>query len=176
LALSRAKSRAELMQDLEHAMRKSSAQGTIYASAVADSVGISSSDMDCMDFLNLEGRMTAGRLAELTGLTTGAITGVVDRMEKAGLVRRERDAEDRRKVFIAPAKESMAKLGQLYEPLQRAMQKQSSRYTDAEVRVLLRYATESYQSILEATTQLKAMVAGSAKARSARPRKAARVP
>jgi DNA-binding MarR family transcriptional regulator len=111
LALSRAKSRAELMQDLEHAMRKSSAQGTIYASAVADSVGISSSDMDCMDFLNLEGRMTAGRLAELTGLTTGAITGVVDRMEKAGLVRRERDAEDRRKVFIAPAAESMARLG-----------------------------------------------------------------
>ena len=82
--MSRAKSRAELMQDLEHAMRKSSAQGTIYASAVAESVGISSSDMDCMDFLNLEGRMTAGRLAELTGLTTGAITGVIDRLEAAG--------------------------------------------------------------------------------------------
>ena len=174
--MSRAKSRAELMQDLEHAMRKASAQGTIYASAVADSVGISSSDMDCMDFLNLEGRMTAGRLAELTGLTTGAITGVVDRMEKAGLVRRERDAEDRRKVFIAPAKESMAKLGQLYEPLQRAMQKQSGRYTDAEVRLLLRYATESYHSILEATTQLKAMVEGSPKAKPARPRKPARAP
>ena len=164
------------MQDLEHAMRKSSAQGTIYASAVADSVGISSSDMDCMDFLNLEGRMTAGRLAELTGLTTGAITGVVDRMEKVGLVRRERDAEDRRKVFIAPVKESMVKLGRLYEPLQRAMQKQSSRYTDVEVRVLLRYATESYQSILDATTQLKAMVEGMPKAKPQRPKKAARVP
>ena len=174
--MSRAKSRAELLTELEHAMRKSSAQGTIYASAVADSAGISSSDMDCMDFLNLEGRMTAGRLAELTGLTTGAITGVVDRMEKAGLVRRERDAEDRRKVFIAPAKESMAKLGQLYEPLQRAMQKQSGRYTDAEVRLLLRYATESYHSILEATTQLKAMVEGSPKAKPARPRKPARAP
>ena len=164
------------MQELEHAMRKSSAQGAIYAAAVADSAGVSSSDMDCMDFLNLEGRMTAGRLAELTGLTTGAITGVVDRMEKAGLVRRERDAEDRRKVFIAPAKESMAKLGQLYEPLQRAMQKQSGRYTDAEVRLLLRYATESYHSILEATTQLKAMVEGSPKAKPARPRKPARAP
>jgi hypothetical protein len=60
--------------------------------------------------------------------------------------------------------------------LQRAMQKQSSRYTDAEVRVLLRYATESYQSILEATTQLKAMVDGRPKAKPVRPRKAARVP
>jgi hypothetical protein len=56
------------------------------------------------------------------------------------------------------------------------MQKQSSRYTDAEVRVLLRYATESYQSILEATTQLKAMVDGRPKAKPVRPRKAARVP
>ena len=46
--------------------------------------------------------MTAGRLAELTGLTTGAITGVVDRLEKAGFVRRERDESDRRKVFIVP--------------------------------------------------------------------------
>src|ERR1700754_345536 len=106
------------MQDLEHAMRKSSAQGTIYASAVADSVGISSSDMDCMDFLNLEGRMTAGRLAELTGLTTGAITGVVDRMEKAGFVRRERDDSDRRKVFIALVPDRLKEIGEFYGLLQ----------------------------------------------------------
>jgi DNA-binding MarR family transcriptional regulator len=174
--LSRAKSRDELLQELEHAMRKSSAQGTIYASAVAEIAGISSSDMDCMDFLNLEGRMTAGRLAELTGLTTGAITGVVDRMEKAGLVRRERDAEDRRKVFIVPAKESMARLGRLYAPLQRAMQKQSGGYSDAELRLLLRYASESYQSILEATTHLRAMVERSPKAKPAAIKKPSRVP
>src|ERR1700739_3243612 len=129
-ALSRAKARLALLKELEEAMRRTSAQGVMFGQAVADIAGVSGSDLDCMDFLNLEGRMTAGRLAELTGLTTGAITGVVDRLEKAGLVRRERDAEDRRKVFIAPVKESMVKLGQLYEPLQRAMQKQSSRYTD----------------------------------------------
>ena len=174
--MSRAKSRAELLQELEHAMRKASAQGTIYASAVAETVGISSSDMDCMDFLNLEGRMTAGRLAELTGLTTGAITGVVDRMEKAGLVRRERDAEDRRKVFIVPAEESMARLGRLYQPLQRAMQKQSGRYSDAELRLLLRYASESYQSVLEATTQLKAMVEAQPKTKPTGVKKPSRVP
>src|SRR6201993_754999 len=98
------------MKELETAMRKASAQGTIFAAAVAERAGISSSDMDCMDFLNLEGRMTAGRLAELTGLTTGAITGVVDRMEKAGLVRRERDAEDRRKVYIAIVPEALGKV------------------------------------------------------------------
>src|SRR5215471_12591210 len=102
MTLSRVKARAALLQELEAAMRKSSAQGTLFAQAVAEHAGISNSDMDCMDFLNMEGRMTAGRLAELTGLTTGAITGVIDRLEKAGLVRRERDESDRRKVFIAP--------------------------------------------------------------------------
>ena len=96
MTLSRAKARAALLQDLEEAMRRTSAQGVLFGQTVADVAGISGSDLDCMDFLNLEGRVTAGRLAELTGLTTGAITGMIDRLEKAGLVRRERDEADRR--------------------------------------------------------------------------------
>src|SRR5215475_12493950 len=157
-------------------MRKSSAQGTIYASAVADSAGISGSDMDCMDFLNLEGRMTAGRLAELTGLTTGAITGVIDRLEKAGFVRRERDESDRRKVFIAPVAERMIEIARLYELMQRAMHKQSDGYTDAELKLLLRYATESYRSILGATNELKTAIEGPPNATSAGIKKPRRVP
>ena len=109
--LSRPKARAALMEELEHAVRKSSALGVIFGQTVANRVGVSSSDLECLDFLNIEGRVTAGRLAELTGLTTGAITGVVDRMEKAGLVRRERDESDRRKVFIAIVPEALAKIG-----------------------------------------------------------------
>ena len=153
--MSRAKSRAALLQELEEAMRRSSAQGAMFAKAVADRAGISASDMDCMDFVNLEGRMTAGRLAELTGLTTGAITGVVDRLEKAGFVRRERDESDRRKVFIVPVEARMMQMGRPYEFVKRAMQKQCEAYTDAELKFLIRYGTESYQSMLEATTQLR---------------------
>lgn len=137
----------------------------MFAKTVADRAGISSSDMDCMDFLNVEGRMTAGRLAELTGLTSGAITGVIDRLEKAGFVRRERDESDRRKVFIAPVPERIMEIGRFYESMQRAMQKQSDGYSDAELKLLLRYATESYQSILGATNELKAMIEGSPKAK-----------
>src|SRR5712672_1920093 len=130
--LSRPKARAALMEELEHAVRKSSALGVIFGQTVANRVGISSSDLECLDFLNIEGRVTAGRLAELTGLTTGAITGVVDRMEKAGLVRRERDMDDRRKVFIVPAPERVVEIGRFYEPLQHAMRKLWDTYTDAE--------------------------------------------
>jgi DNA-binding MarR family transcriptional regulator len=114
--------------------------------------------MDCLDFLNLEGRVTAGRLAEVTGLTTGAITGVIDRLEQVGLVRRERDGEDRRKVFIAIVPENVAKIGRLYEPMQRAVRKEWEAYSDAELKLLLRFANQSYQTMLEATANLKAMI------------------
>src|SRR3954466_8816775 len=98
--LSRPKARAALLQELEEAMRRSSAQGVLFGQTVANVAGISGSDLECLDFLNLEGRVTAGGLPEVTGLTTGAITGGVDRLEKPGFVRRDRDAADRRKVFI----------------------------------------------------------------------------
>src|SRR6185312_705182 len=133
-AVSRPKARAALIEQLEHAARRSSAQGVMFSQAVASCVGISSSDLECLDFLNLEGRVTAGRLAEVTGLTTGAITGVVDRLEKAGLARRERDEADRRKVFIVVVPEATAKIGQFYVPMQQAMHKVWSRYSEEELR------------------------------------------
>ena len=166
-ALSRPKARAVLLQELEHAVRRSSAQGVIFGQTVANVAGISGSDLECLDFLNLEGRVTAGRLAELTGLTTGAITGVVDRLEKAGLVCRERDEADRRKVFITIVQENVAAIGRLYVPMQQAMHKLWSTYTDAELRLLLRFADEGYKTMLEATEALKAAVETPAERRTA---------
>ena len=157
--MSRPKARAALMQELEHAVRRASAQGVIFGQTVADCAGISNSDMDCLDFLILEGRMTAGRLAEITGLTTGAITGVVDRLEKAGFVRRERDDNDRRKVFIAVVPENTAKIGRLYQNMQRAILKDWESYSDAELKLLLRFANQGYKTMLSATEELKAMMA-----------------
>jgi DNA-binding MarR family transcriptional regulator len=157
--LSRGKARAALLGELEEAMRRSSAQGVLYGQAVADIAGISNSDLECMDFLHLEGRVTAGRLAEVTGLTTGAITGVVDRLEKAGYVRRERDESDRRKVFITVVPEATAKIGQFYVPMQQAMQKVWSGYSEEELRLLLRFALDGYKGVLEATEALKTVIA-----------------
>ena len=174
-ALSSAKARAALLQELEHALRRSSAQGVIFGQTVANVAGISGSDLECLDFLNLEGRVTAGRLAEVTGLTTGAITGVVDRLEKAGLVRRERDESDRRKVFIALVPENVAKIGKFYEHMQRAMMAVFGAYTDAELKLLLRFASQGYTTMLAATEELKAMIEAAPKEkRASRPKKPAR--
>ena len=147
------------MQELEHAMRRASGMGAIFSQAVADYAGISSSDLECLDFLNLEGRATAGRLAEVTGLTTGAITGVVDRLEKAGFVKRERDEHDRRKVFIALIPQNIARIGALYAHKQRAMLKNWESYSDDELRLLLRFASQGYETMLTATEELRATIA-----------------
>jgi DNA-binding MarR family transcriptional regulator len=160
------------MQELENAMRRSSAQGVIFGQTVANTAGISGSDLECLDFLNLEGRVTAGRLAEVTGLTTGAITGVVDRLEKAGFVRRERDEADRRKVFIAIVPENVARIGRFYVPMQEAMQKLWGTYSEAELQLLLRFANEGYKAVLEATEALKTLIDAPAAKRA--PRKAAK--
>src|ERR1700739_3355510 len=145
------------MQELEEAMRRSSGEGGMYGQAVANVAGIANSDRECMDILHLEGRVTAGRLAEVTGLTTGAITGVVDRLAKGGLVRRERDESDRRKVFIAPVPENIAKVGKFYEQMQRAILKDWESYSDAELKLLLRFMTQGYQTMLGAIEELKAV-------------------
>jgi len=170
MTLSRPKARVALLQELEEAMRRTSAQGVLFGQTVANVAGISGSDLDCMDFLNLEGRITAGRLAELTGLTTGAITGVIDRLEKAGFVRRERDEADRRKVFIMIVPENVAKIGRLYVPMQEAMDKVWSTYSDAELLLLLRFAKEGYKASLEAAEALKRLV-GAEAGKSSAPKK-----
>ncbi len=156
--MSRLKPRVALMQELEEAMRRSSAQGVLYGQAVANVAGISGSDLECLDFLILEGRVTAGRLAEVTGLTTGAITGVVDRLEKAGFVHRERDESDRRKVFIVTVPENVARVGRYYVPMQEAMHRLWSTYSEAELQLLLRFANEGYKAVLGATEQLKGLI------------------
>jgi DNA-binding MarR family transcriptional regulator len=159
--MSRPKARAALLQELEHAMRRSSALGVIFGQTVASTAGVSSSDLECLDFLNLEGRVTAGRLAEVTGLTTGAITGVVDRLEKAGFARRARDESDRRKVFIELVPENIAKIGRFYEHLQHSMQQVWSTYSDAELKLLLRFTTQGAETMLGAVEHLKTMMASS---------------
>lgn len=139
-------------------MRRSSAYGALFGQAVATAAGISGSDLECLDLLHFEGRVPAGRLAEVTGLTTGGITGVVNRLEKAGYVRRERDKTDRRKVLITIIPETTSTIGRFYEPMRQAMHKLWGSYSEAELRLLLRFANEGCKVVMEATETLKGMI------------------
>ena len=79
----------------------------LYNHVVAQRVGLGASDGQFMTLLNVHGPMTPGDLARHTGMTTGTVTGVLDRLERAGLVERTRDAADRRKVLVTPRQEGI---------------------------------------------------------------------
>jgi DNA-binding MarR family transcriptional regulator len=148
--------RSALMAALEAELRRASAQGVLFGQVVAERLGMNNSDLECLDIVNLEGPVTAGRLAEATGLTTGAITGVIDRLEKAGYVRRERDVADRRKVLVVVQPEAVARIGALYEPMRQATLASWKDYSDAELALLLRFARSSSEVMIAATAGLRA--------------------
>src|SRR5262245_16597777 len=126
----------------------------LFHQAIADRLGVSATDLKCYSILLQSGPITAGDLAERTGLTTGAITGVIDRLERAKLVRRARDPHDRRRVVLELVRnpERERKLGQLYEPLGRAITNLVGQYTAAEQATLLDFLTRAI-AVLEAETQ-----------------------
>src|ERR1700733_7842659 len=82
------------------ALRRAGAAMQLLGAASAERIGINVTDLNCLNLLALTGQMTAGELARETGLTTASITGVLDRLEEAGFVRRERDPKDRRRGIV----------------------------------------------------------------------------
>lgn len=115
-----------------------STRSVLLHAAVADKLGLNPSDHKCADVLREQpGPITAGRLAELTGLSTGAITGVLDRLERAGFVARDQDPNDRRRVVIRCTPERAPDLRSLFMPLRDGTIASCSRYTDVELRLIL---------------------------------------
>jgi DNA-binding MarR family transcriptional regulator len=92
--------RSELMRALTEAMRENAGRGVVLHQAIAGHFGLGPTDLKCLDLAREEPELTAGRLAELTGMSTSAITAVIDRLERNGFVERRRDAADRRKVLV----------------------------------------------------------------------------
>ena len=104
------KSSPVLPQALNRALLRAQMEADAWADAASDALGVNRTDFTCLRALYLEGACAAGRLAEITGLTTGAVTGVVDRLERAGFVRRAADPDDRRKVILQVAGERKSAL------------------------------------------------------------------
>jgi DNA-binding MarR family transcriptional regulator len=116
----------------------------IYASffrVAAARIGIAVTDMQVLDILDLVGPATAGQLADFTGLTTGAITRILDRLEKAGLVRRERDSNDGRKVIVhlERGKDEMNKVRSILDSVEKTWREVASRYDDEQIVFLLEF-------------------------------------
>jgi DNA-binding MarR family transcriptional regulator len=130
------RSRAELMQAIRSGFQQTSGQSVLLSEVIADKVGLAQSDLECLGFLEDGGPMTAGRLAELTGLTSGAVTRMIDRLERARYVRRRSDPDDRRKVLVELVPGRAKEFERFYGPMARGATEYLSRYSDAELALI----------------------------------------
>ena len=120
------------------AMRRNGSIMQLLGQVSAERIGINATDLNCLNIVALTGPMTAGELARATGLTTASITGVLDRLEEGGFVRRERDPKDRRRVIVTlnPGP-GLREIGPTFGPLVRAWRDAAAAYSDEELRLLL---------------------------------------
>lgn len=137
--------RTALLAELARELRQFNGLGASFFRAAAGRIGIPVTDMQVIDILESTGSATAGQLAELMGLTTGAITGMLNRLEEAGLVQRERDPNDGRRVIVqvVPGKDAMREINAVFASLGAAWGDIASHYDDEQIAFLLAFLTRS---------------------------------
>jgi DNA-binding MarR family transcriptional regulator len=144
--------REQMAIELQLAMQRTTMWTVLLHHTVAGKAGINVTDLQCLNLLSLDGPMTPGQLAQSMGLTTGgAITAVVDRLEKAGFVLRSRDPDDRRKVIIEPVRDKVAALG----AIGRSVMTRFATYTDEQLEFLLDSARSNNEAMPDVIKQVQ---------------------
>ena len=120
----------------QNAVRDYGVQLTLLRSAMNDWVGLNATDMECLRLLFLKGVSTPSQLARHTGLTSGATTAMLDRLEKAGLIERRPNPDDRRGTHIVPAQSSAKKAASWFESARKAQDELISSYSEKELEII----------------------------------------
>jgi DNA-binding MarR family transcriptional regulator len=143
------------------AMRRTGSLYQLMGQAAADRIGINATDLNCLNILSFSGHMTAGELAKATGLTTASITGIVDRLEEAGYVRRERDPHDRRRVVVTIVLDAALRdVATVFLPMIRAWREMSARYSDDELKLIVDFYGRMEQILRDHIRRLRAAEEG----------------
>jgi len=129
----RAETREDVLSEVAEELRLSGVTNDIADQVVADFLGLNRTDTRCLDIIERLDGVSAGRLASEAGLSTGAVTTVLDRLERAGYARRVQDPGDRRRVLVELTPAARRELQQLYAPLTNATMRQLEGYTTDEV-------------------------------------------
>jgi len=130
--------RHSLEEEFLLAMRRAGSAMQLLGQVSADRIGINATDLNCLNLVALTGHMTAGELAKQTGLSTASITGVLDRLEEGGFVRRVRDPHDRRRVIVElGGGPGLREIGPTFAPVVKAWRAAAADYSDDELRLLL---------------------------------------
>src|SRR5580692_1435767 len=152
--------RAELEVAFAAAMRQTGSLMQLLSQAAADRIGINATDLNCLNILSFSGQMTAGELARATGLTTASITGVIDRLEQSGFVRRERDAGDRRRVLVRlETAKAVGTVAPVFGPMMGAWQRMADRYSDDELRLIVGFYDQMQEVLRDHLARLRELPA-----------------
>lgn len=136
-------------------LRRVNLQGSVFGQTVAIRFGLSESDIETLEALIEMGASTAGRLADLTGLTSGAVTRVIDRLEQSGYVRRVPDPDDRRKVIVEVVPEKVAAVQSTLDRVGAASAEEIGRYTDAQLALITDFLGRMEQITRDEATSLR---------------------
>jgi DNA-binding MarR family transcriptional regulator len=147
--------KAGVAERLMLALRRSSAAGVLHGQTIARRAGLNPTDMECLDLILMGGPSTAGEIARRTGLSSGAVTGLIDRLEKLGLVERAADPGDRRKVLVRVREDRIGPLAAAFRPLEKRMQALLASYSEAELKLLLDFAERSGEIMLARVAELE---------------------
>jgi DNA-binding MarR family transcriptional regulator len=135
--------REQLYAELGNEVRGSQRATDVVDELMCQLLGVNRTDARCLDILDQHGSMSAGDLAEASRLTTGAITAVVDRLERAGLARRVPDQADRRRVLIELTPKAYATANELMvEPMRALYVPMAERYSDEQLRLIIEFTRE----------------------------------
>jgi DNA-binding MarR family transcriptional regulator len=130
--------REQLYAELSNEVRASQRATDVVDELVCQLLGVNRTDARCLDILDQHGSMSAGDLAEASRLTSGAITAVIDRLERAGLARRVRDPSDRRRVLVETTEKAFALATELMvEPMTALYRPMAERYSEADLRLFI---------------------------------------
>lgn len=146
--------RTELLSAVLLKTRKMTGQGILFSQAVADRLGLAVTDAEALEQLAAMGRATAGQIAELTGLTTGAATRMIDRLEQSGFVRRGADPADRRRVIVEPILERVRDVETQYAALRSATHSAIERYSDHDLVLIKDYLDRALEAGRSETARL----------------------
>ena len=143
------------VDDVLRSLRRVNLQGSFFGQSVAVRFGLSESDIETLEALMDMGAATAGRLADLTGLTSGAVTRVIDRLEQSGYVRRIPDPADRRKVIVEVIQEKVAAVQSTLDRVGAASADEIGRYTDAQLALITEFLTRMEHITRDEATSLR---------------------
>jgi len=148
-------SKAERIAELERKIRAASAQRTLYSGVLASKLRMHQTDLECLFVITLGQDVTPGQLAVETGLTTGAITGVVDRLQRAGYIKRKRDPRDRRRLFLEPVPHRIEQIRTINRRAFNPWMEELGQYSEAELDLLLDFSDRNYLAAVNATVALR---------------------